>query len=84
MTNIEKIIEALEYSKDTDTNWYDVFDSNSEAIKTLNLAKKERIEESNVVTILLLKDKNYFSNCSIQTIIKEILNEMKKELRENS
>jgi hypothetical protein len=81
MTNIERIIEALSYSQDDGTDWWEAFDSPQEAKIILNKAAREKPDEYNVAELLILTEEDDVFEYSIQTSFNNCMKKLKKELK---
>ena len=86
MTNTEKLVEAVTYAKDSGTNWWEVFDSISDAMTIIKLAEKEEPEEGQVVCLLSVQDhdENLFESRTMYSAYRNTIRLMHRELKEIS
>jgi len=81
MTNTEQLIEAAAYASENDLNWYEIFDSKTEALRVINSAQKEIADEEQIICLLLAQEaEDMFESCTIECSYREVLKIMKKEL----
>jgi hypothetical protein len=81
MTNLERLIESLEYSQDGDQKWYEVFDSLEEAESVLTSANKEEPEEHQLAFFLTMFDDDIMFSEDLNKVYRLCMKKLKKELR---
>lgn len=84
MTNTERLVEAAIYAEDNGLDWWDVFDSPSEAMKVIKSALREEPEEGQVVCLLSATglDENIFESHTAYEAYRNALKTMRQELKE--
>jgi len=61
LTYLEELIEAVSYSQDNGTEWWDVFDSTEDADNVITKAAKEEPDEYQVAHLMsMLEDGDIF------------------------
>lgn len=73
MTNLERIIEAVEYAQSDDIKWFEVFNSTAEASKVLAAAKREAPDEEQIVLLTSLLDTDLFESHTAEEAYREAL-----------
>jgi len=82
VTKTDILIEAVTYAKDNDMEWWEVFDSLSEAIKTIRKARKEIPEEGQIVCLLSSADEFIESELvAADMMYAQVLKAMEQELK---
>jgi len=84
LTDIERLIEALEYAEDMGIEWWEVFDTKIEAEDILCGASKEEIDEYNIVQIINLVDDEDFFTTTPQNTFEKCLKTLKRRMNRNS
>lgn len=85
MRNVERLLEAVEYSIENGESWWECFDSADEAADVLRLASKEEPEDTDVVMLVdLIGDPEYFGKRTAAQEYKKCLSKLKKSLRKAS
>ena len=84
MTSTEQLVEAVMYADENDIEWYNVFDSTTEAIRILKKALKESPDEGQMVCLLSVQsaDEDMFESCTPEHAYRQALREMHSKLIE--
>lgn len=83
VTQTEILIEAISYAAESDIEWWEVFDSFTEAKKVLYAAAKERPDESQIVCMLSARDcEDIYENYTPEEAYDKIIKDLKRELKE--
>lgn len=81
VTSTERLVEAVIYASESDIEWWEVFDSHADAIRTINSALKEEPDESQVTCMLAAQDLNLFDlHCTPEEAYTGTLRMLRKEL----
>lgn len=81
VTNTEALIEAVLYASDDSCEWWEVFDSKSEASKVLSAAIKEEPDEHQIAHLLDARDLDTFEMYTPEEAYIITLRAMKRELK---
>jgi len=82
LTNLERVVEAIEYAQDEGVEWWTVFDSPSEAKKVVSLLKKidkDEINEHYIATLCDLLDVDIYGKGqlpALRSCIKKLLKQL--------
>jgi len=82
LTSTELLLEAVVYATETDTDWWETFDSKSEAIKMLSKARKERPDEHQIAELISCREEYVEDDMTVEDNYMYILKKLKKELTE--
>lgn len=80
MTNIDKLIEAVEYAEENDIDWWDVLESEADAKKAIRSALKGNPDEYQIARLLSISDENLFEEHTPYEAYILTLKHMRKEL----
>lgn len=81
LTNLEELIEAVSYAQDTDTDWWDVFDSIEDAEDVVTQAGKEEPDEYQIAHLFsLLDNENLFIDLPTQEF-RRCIQKLKRQLK---
>jgi hypothetical protein len=83
MTNIEQIIEALEQAEDTGIEWWEVFDSKTEARNIIDRAKKEELEDHNIARLISFIEEEDFFTVTPQVSFIRCLKTLKRQINKD-
>jgi hypothetical protein len=85
VTSTEQLVEAVVYAEDNGIEWFDVFNSYREAMRTVKAARKEIPDEGQIVCLLSAReaDKDMFESYTAEHAYKQTLQMMQQELRES-
>jgi hypothetical protein len=81
VTNLERLIEAVEYARDNDQEWYEVFDSLEEANEVISEAEIESPEDYQIATLIAFYDDEDVFDGNLEDILRQHIRKMKKQLR---
>jgi hypothetical protein len=82
MRNVERLLEAVEYSIENNEHWWECFDSIEEAREVIRLAMKEEPDDSDVVMLVdLIGDTDYFDKRTAVQEYKRCLTRLKKSIK---
>lgn len=84
MTNLERLLEALEYAQDNDQQWYEVFDSLDEAEDVLSDAEKEEPDEYQLANFLTMFEDDVTFSEDLDKVYKKCMRKLKKQLKKVS
>lgn len=82
MTSTELIIEAVEYSSDDNSNWWETFNTEKEALKILNKAIKEEPDENQIALLLSYREEYIEEDLTEEQNYIYILKKLKQEMKE--
>ena len=81
MTNTEQLVEAVVYAADDGIEWYEVFDSKTDALKILRAASREIAEEEQIICLIDALDcDDLFEESTIQGTYRNALRSLKNSL----
>lgn len=81
VTNLERLIEALEFAQDDDQEWYEIFDSLDEAQSVLTKAEREEPDEYQLANFLTMFEDDVTFTEDLDKVYKKCMKSLKKELR---
>jgi hypothetical protein len=81
VTNLERLIEALEYAQESDQLWYEIFDSKEEAESILSCAAKEEPDEYQTASLLAVFENDIVFSDNIDETYRKCIKKLKKEIR---
>jgi GR25 family glycosyltransferase involved in LPS biosynthesis len=84
VTNLERLIEALEYSQESDQLWHEIFDSKEEAESVLSNAAKEEPDEYQIASLLAIFENDITFSDNIEETYRKCIKKLKKEIRKVS
>ena len=84
VTNLERLLEALEYSKDNDMEWYEVFDSIEEAQEVLISAEKEEPDEYQLASFLTMFEDDVTFSEDLDKVYKKCMKVLKRQVKKAS
>jgi hypothetical protein len=81
VTSTERLVEAVTYASESDVEWWEIFDSHADAMRTINSALKEEPDESQITCVLAAQDLNLFDlYCTPEEAYAGTLRMLRKEL----
>jgi hypothetical protein len=85
LTNTDRLVEAVTYAADNSIEWWEAFDSISDALATLKGARRETADEEAIVCIMANMNLNedWIETCTVSQAYLNLLNTMKSTLEES-
>jgi len=83
MINTDELIEAISYAEDSGEDWWEVFDSISDAEDLLDRAEEEEPDEYQVVRLTDLLDEDIFDSNPSRAFY-NCIKQLRKQLRKAS
>ena len=81
VSSIDDLIEAISFSQDDETDWWEAFYSIQEAEETLRKAAKQNPDEYQIAFILTALDADNFFCSAPLNVFKQCIKKLKSELR---
>lgn len=83
LTSTERLVEAATYASEDGLDWYEIFDSASEALRVITSAQREEPDEAQIVCLLSVCEANSFEDYTADETYQLLLKEMRQELCDN-
>ena len=83
LTDTERLIEAITYADDYGMEWWEVFDTKTEASDILNGALKEKPDDYDIVQLLNLIDEDDLFTETPLVVFKNCLTTLKRRMNRN-